>query len=53
MLSFLESHGACDQCAHATVRASDRQRQAVTRQVVGHVETPAPALPEKEHDPWT
>ena len=37
MLSLLESHGACDPCARATVRASDRQRQAVTRQVAGHV----------------
>ena len=47
MLSLLESHGACDPCARATVRASDRQRQAVTRQVAGHVETPRPRYPRR------
>jgi hypothetical protein len=45
MLSLLESHGACDPCARATVRESDRQRQAVTRQGAGQVETPRPRYP--------
>jgi hypothetical protein len=47
MLSFLESHGACDECARAKVRESDRQRQAVTRQGAGQVESPRPRYPRR------